>query len=543
MSEVDVAKYEERASAAEKQIEQLRQKIAELEAKSGSTSSSSGSLKSSDNARSFFSGFLAKHPENATSHKFSKRSAIVDVLAQGEALIDQEITVAGWAKTIRAQGGGRFTFVELNDGSSSKNLQVIIDKDVAGFDEVSKAATGASVLVTGIVVKSIGKNQTIELKSSTAELLSGCDAAKYPLAKKNHTPEHLREVAHLRSRTNLFSAATRIRNACSYATHKFFQENGFFYIHTPLITASDCEGAGELFTVTTLLKDNISEIPVLKDSQKVDYSKDFFSKKSYLTVSGQLNVETFACGLSKVYTFGPTFRAEDSHTVKHLAEFWMIEPEIAFADLADDMNYAEAYLKYCTQFVLDHCYEELKFCDQWVEKGLLARLANVLDNPFARVSYTTAVEQLIEVQNKGHKFVLPVEWGMDLKTEHERYIVENIYKKPVILHSYPKDIKAFYMRMNEDGKTVAAMDILVPKIGEVIGGSQREERLDHLEKRIDELKLIKEAYSWYLDLRRYGSVMHSGFGLGLERLIMFVSGIENIRDVIPFPRWPGHAEF
>lgn len=543
----DISQFEERALAAERQIEALQKKIAELEVKasglSATTPAATSTQQKSDNARRFLEDFLQSRPDVKATHEFASRVVISDLLKLGESSIGQVVTVAGWARTIRPQGGGRFTFVEVSDGSTAKTLQVVVPAEAKGFAEVSKAHTGTSVLTIGEMVKSIGQEQATELRASEVIILGDCPGNTYPLAKKRHSPEYLREIAHLRARTNLFAASTRIRNAISYATHKFFQENGFFYIHTPLITASDCEGAGELFTVTTLLGENANDIPKIKDSTKIDYSKDFFGKKAYLTVSGQLNVETFACGLSKVYTFGPTFRAEDSNTKKHLAEFWMIEPEISFADLKDLMNYAESFLKYCTQFVMDNCPEELKFCNQWVEKGLLDRLKNVLESPFERVPYSKAVELLVEVQNKGHKFELKVEWGMDLKTEHERYIVEQIYKKPVILYDYPKDIKAFYMRGNEDGKTVAAMDVLVPKIGEVIGGSQREERLDKLEARIDELKLLKEAYSWYLDLRRFGSVMHSGFGVGLERLIMFVSGIENIRDVIPFPRWPGNASF
>jgi len=460
-------------------------------------------------------------------------------------LIGKKVTVAGWARTIRKQGGGRFTFVALNDGSTFGNLQVIIDSDKPGFNEVSGplAGTGAAVSAYGAVVKSEGNEQLIELLADSVELLGTCIPADYPLAKGYQTYENLRTIAHLRPRTNTFGAMARVRNACAFATHRFFQEQNFVYVNTPLITASDCEGAGEMFQVTTLLKNGvakITDVPLLEDKKTIDYSQDFFQKPSFLTVSGQLNGEMYATALGKIYTFGPTFRAEDSHTSRHIAEFWMIEPEIAFYDLNDNMDLAEAYLKYVVQHVLEHNLEDMIFFDKQVEKGLIERLKNVLATPFKRLTYTEAVDILLKC---GKEFKFKVEWGIDLQSEHERYITEEVFKQPVILTNYPKDIKAFYMRLNEDQKTVRAMDVLVPKIGEIIGGSQREERLEKLEERITELKLDREAYKYYLDLRRFGSVVHSGFGLGFERLVMFITGLENIRDAIPFPRWPGHAEF
>jgi len=391
-------------------------------------------------------------------------------------------------------------------------------------------------------VESPGKNQLVELQSKKIEVLGECEAGKYPLAKGRQELEYLRTIAHLRPRTNTIGAVTRVRNALAFATHLFFLWKGYVYIHTPIITGSDCEGAGEMFQITTLLNglQFPKDIPQVKETGKIDYSSEFFGHPTYMTVSGQLNGEIYACSMSNIYTFGPTFRAEVSHTPRHLAEFWMIEPEIAFADLEENMQIAEDYLKFCVKYAMDTCPEDMDFFNKFIEKGLIERLQNVLSSPFERITYTQAIDILIK---SGQKFEKAVSWGLDLASEHERYITEKVFKKPTIITDYPKEFKSFYMRMNEDGKTVAAMDILVPKIGEIIGGSQREERLDRLEKRIEELKLAKENYSWYLDLRRYGSVPHSGFGLGFERLVLFTTGIENIRDVIPFPRFPGHAEF
>lgn len=476
--------------------------------------------------------------------KFSGRIHITKLVHAGaEKYIDKSVTVAGWVKTLRLQGGGRFAFIELNDGSSANNLQLIVDKECEGFATIEKGVgTGTSVLATGIVVKSPGSKQLVEMQAKRIEVLGQCDPGKYPLAKTKLELEYLRSVAHLRPRTNTISAVARVRNALAFAIHKFFQEKGFYYVHTPLITASDCEGAGEMFALTTLFNgiQGLKDIPRAPNTDLPDFSKDFFSKPAYLTVSGQLEGEIYACALSQVYTFGPTFRAENSHTTRHLAEFWMIEPEVAFADLHDNMDLAESFLKYTVQYLLDNCPDEMEFFNKIYEKGIIERLKNVVSSPFQRLSYTEAVKILIDSKQQ---FEIPVVWGMDLKSEHERFLCEQIYKKPVILTDYPKEVKSFYMRLNEDGKTVAAMDVLVPKIGEIIGGSQREERLELLEQRIEEVKLKKENYSWYLDLRRYGSVPHAGFGLGFERLVLFTTGIENIRDVIPFPRYPGHAEF
>jgi asparaginyl-tRNA synthetase len=492
---------------------------------------------------------------HSSRSRLSKRVSVKDIQKDGLSQIGESVLVAGWIRTTRLQGGGRFIFLEVYDGSCFKGVQVVLDKDKPGFDDINgpHAGTGACVVVLGKLVKSEGGNQAVEILADEIELHGKCTPDKYPLAKGKINLDTLRGIAHLRPRTNTIGAVARIRNSCAIATHLFFQAQGFLYVHTPLITASDCEGAGEMFQVTTLLKNGeakLADVPVIKEGPsagKPDYSQDFFAKPSFLTVSGQLNGEMYATALSKVYTFGPTFRAEDSHTSRHLAEFWMIEPEIAFADLEDNMDYAEGYLKFVIKYVMDHNREDLEFCDKWVEKGLIQRIQHVLDTPFKRLTYTEAIEILIECDaketKKEKKFVEKVSWGIDLASEHERYLAEQVFKQPVILTNYPKDIKAFYMRLDEDGKTVRAMDVLVPKIGELIGGSQREERLEVLESRIEELKLDKEAYKYYLDLRRYGSCVHSGFGLGFERLVMFVSGIENIRDSIPFPRYPGHADF
>lgn len=434
-------------------------------------------------------------------------------------------TVRGWVRTVRDQKS--FAFIEVNDGSTLGNLQVIADASIPHYAEaMAQLATGASVAITGELVESPGKNQALELKAKEIRVLGTCDPAKYPLQKKRHTFEFLRTIAHLRPRTNTQGAVLRVRNALAFATHLFFQQRGFLYVQTPIITGSDCEGGGEMFRVTTL--------------EKPDPAKDFFGKSAYLTVSGQLEGEIVACALSDIYTFGPTFRAENSNTSRHLAEFWMIEPEMAFADLKDNMECAESYLKFCIRYVLEHCKEDLEFFDKFIENGLLTRLQHVANSPFAHIPYTEAIAIL---KKSGKQFEFPVEWGIDLQSEHERYLAEEHCKKPVILTDYPTDIKSFYMRANADGKTVAAMDILVPKIGEIIGGSQREERLDVLEKKIEEFGLKREDYWWYLELREYGTVPHAGFGLGFERLVLFATGMENIRDVIPFPRFPGHAEF
>lgn len=509
-------------------------------------------------------------------------------------------------KTGREQGKGEFAFLEVNDGSCLANLQVIVEKKVASL--ASLTPTGTSVVVEGLLSKTPeGTKQKVELRAEAIIHVGTCDAGKYPVSKTKLSLEYLRTYLHLRARTNTLAAVSRIRNALAYATHTFFQQNGFLYIHTPIITTSDCEGAGEMFQVTTLINEaerrdkefvlnppppeseveaaradvaskgdavralkeakaekgavkaavellNASKVALAKveeaaklrpglpktDSGAVDYAADFFARQAFLTVSGQLQVETFACALSSVYTFGPTFRAENSHTTRHLAEFWMIEPEIAFADIQDDMNCAEDYVRFLCQWLLDNCLEDMQFFVKMYDKEAIERLQLVASTPFVRLTYTEAIDLLLGVKDK--KFENPVEWGIDLASEHERYIAEVVYKKPVIVYNYPKAIKAFYMRENEDGKTVAAMDVLVPGVGELVGGSQREERYEVLERRLEEVGLPKETYEWYLDLRKYGTVPHAGFGLGFERMILFATGMENIRDVIPFPRFPGKAE-
>ena len=525
----------------------------------------------------------------------------------------------GWVRTVRAQKD--VAFIEVNDGSSLSGIQAVVNGDVPGRDHLDGGdiTTGAAVMIEGTVVESPGGKQAVEVAVTSIKLVGGADASTFPLQKKRHTLEYLRGIAHLRPRTNTIGAVTRVRNQLAYATHTFFQQHGFQYVNTPIVTASDCEGAGEQFQITTLIngidgassaaaapaspaaseadiaaaKTAASEqgaaVKALKDAKKegkatkeevdeavakllalkataealenppaaaaaaggelprdasgaVDYTKDFFGKPSYLTVSGQLNAEIYACAMRDVYTFGPTFRAENSNTSRHLAEFWMVEPELAFADLQDDMDCAEAYLKHCLTHVLEHCDEDLEFFEKNISKDdLRERLRGVATSDFARITYTEAVDHVLKAKKK---FEFPVEWGCDLQSEHERYLTEEVFKNtPVIVRDYPKGVKAFYMRENEDGKTVAAMDVLVPKVGELMGGSQREERLDVLERRIEEVGLEKESYWWYLDLRRYGSVPHAGFGLGFERLVQYVTGVENIRDVIPFPRFPGSAEF
>ena len=459
---------------------------------------------------------------------------IAAIYADGETLNGQTVTVAGWARTIREMKN--FGFVELNDGSCFKNLQVVLDAAaLPNYKEIAGQNVGAALIVTGTVVLTPEAKQPLELKA-TAIAVEGTSTPDYPLQKKRHSLEYLRTIQHLRPRTNLFSATFRVRSAAAYAIHEFFQSRGFVYINTPLITGSDCEGAGEMFQVTTLDLEN----PPRTEDGKIDYSKDFFGKKTSLTVSGQLNAENFAMAFGDVYTFGPTFRAENSNTARHAAEFWMVEPEMAFADLNDYMDTAEAMIKYIIRYVMERCPDEMNFFNSFVDKGLKERLEHVASSDFGRVSYTEAVEILKKVNDQ---FDYPVEWGSDLQTEHERYLTEQVFKKPVFVTDYPKEIKAFYMRQNEDGKTVAAADCLVPGIGEIIGGSQREERLDVLEARIKELGMKTEDYWWYLDLRRYGSCKHAGFGLGFERLVMYLTGVSNIRDVLPHPRTVGNAEF
>jgi asparaginyl-tRNA synthetase len=547
--------------------------------------------------------------EMVANSKYSGRVFIKSILGRsdgGVGLIGQKVTVGGWVKTGRVMGKTASAFLEVNDGSWIGNMQVLVDANVAA--EKNLTLTGTSIMVEGELVKPPeDKKQKVELLVEKILHVGNVNAAKYPIAKGKLSLESLRSQLHLRARTNTISCIARIRHSLAVATHTFFDKNGFMWVHTPIITTSDCEGAGEMFQVTTLFSEaerndrelaihpppslreveaaqaavakNAEIVKELKaqkkskkelepavqalmkaketcaqleahasmkpglprtDDERVDYSKDFFARQAFLTVSGQLQVETFACALSNVYTFGPTFRAENSHTTRHLAEFWMIEPEIAFADLEDDMNCAEDYVRFMCQWLLDHCLEDMKFLSSMYDKTAVERLQMVASTPFVRITYTEAIEILEKVTEK--KFDNKVEWGIDLASEHERYLTEEIYKKPVIVYNYPKDIKAFYMRLNDDGKTVAAMDVLVPKVGELVGGSQREERLDVLERRLKEMNLPLEPYEWYIDLRRHGTVKHAGFGLGFERMILFATGLENIRDVIPFPRYPGKAE-
>ena len=447
---------------------------------------------------------------------------------------NKEVTLGGWIRTMRVSKN--FGFIELNDGSFFKNIQIVFEADtLSNYAEITKLGVGAAIIVKGLLVETPEAKQPFEVKAQEIAI-EGTSTPDYPLQKKRHSVEFLRQIAYLRPRTNMFSATFRVRSLIAYAIHQFFQDKGFVYAHTPIITGSDCEGAGEMFRVTTLDLNNLPK----KEDGTVDFSKDFFGKETNLTVSGQLSAETFAMAFRNVYTFGPTFRAENSNTARHAAEFWMIEPEMAFADLEDNMEVAEEMLKYIIQYVLDNAPEEMEFFNSFVDKGLLDRLHNILNNDFGRVTYTEAVELLIK---SGKKFEYPVSWGIDLQTEHERYLTEEIFKKPVFVTNYPKDIKAFYMRMNDDNKTVAAMDLLVPGVGEIIGGSQREERLELLEKRMDELGLKKEDYWWYLDLRKYGGTRHSGYGLGFERAVMYLTGMSNIRDVLPYPRTVKNAEF
>ena len=463
-----------------------------------------------------------------------ERVRIAALFADKEQYGGASVTVCGWAKTIRDMK--TFGFIELNDGSCFRNLQVVMDANsLSNYKEIAAQNVGAALIVRGTVVLTPEAKQPLEVKATEIEI-EGVSSPDYPLQKKRHSVEYLRTIQHLRPRTNLFSAAFRVRSAAAYAVHEFFQSRGFVYVNTPIITGSDCEGAGEMFRVTTLDLDNLPRT----DDGKVDFSKDFFGKSTNLTVSGQLNAENFALAFGDVYTFGPTFRAENSNTQRHAAEFWMIEPEMAFCDLAGDMDVAEAMIKFIIRTVLEKCPDEINFFNSFVDKGLKERLEHVASSDFGRVSYTEAIELL---KQSGHKFDYPVDWGCDLQTEHERYLTEQVFQKPVFVTDYPQEIKAFYMRLNDDGRTVAAADCLVPGIGEIIGGSQREERLDVLERRIRELGMAPQDYWWYLDLRRYGGCRHAGFGLGFERMVMYLTGVGNIRDVLPHPRTVGNAEF
>ncbi len=462
-----------------------------------------------------------------------KKLVIKDLYKNTNEYKDKEITLEGWVRTIR--DSKTFGFIELNDGSFFKNVQIVFSDKLDNFAEIAKLSISSSIKVTGTFVMTENAKQPFEIQATKIEILNLCDL-EYPLQKKRHSFEYLRTISHLRPRTNTFNAVFRVRSVFAYAIHKFFQERGFVYVHTPILTSSDAEGAGEMFNVNSF---DLANVPKTEDGQ-VDYSKDFFGKPAHLTVSGQLNVETYATAFRNVYTFGPTFRAENSNTVKHAAEFWMIEPEICFADLNDDMDLAEEMLKYTFSYVLEHCKEEMEFFNNFVDKGLLERLNNVIHSDFARISYTDAIKEL---EKANDKFEFKVSWGVDLQTEHERYLCEQVFQKPVFVTDYPMDIKAFYMKQNPDGKTVAAADLLAPGIGEIIGGSQREENYDKLVARMRELNMDIDSYNWYLDLRKYGSCDHAGFGLGFERAIMYLTGMQNIRDVIPFPRTPKNCEF
>jgi len=462
-----------------------------------------------------------------------KRELIRDVLARRD--FGGEVVVAGWVRTRRDSKGG-FSFIALNDGSCFDSLQIVVPAALPNYEsDVLKLFIGGSARVTGRLVESPGAGQPVEVHATALEVLGHADPNQYPLQKKRVSYERLRELAHLRGRTNTFGAITRLRDALSFATHAFYRERGFYYLHTPIITSSDCEGAGEMFQVTTL---DLAQLA--RQGQSPDFAGDFFGKRASLTVSGQLEAETYACALGRVYTFGPTFRAENSNTRRHLSEFWMVEPEMAFADLADDADLAEDYLRHLLRSALADCPADLKFFTERVDKTLLGRLEALAESTFKRLTYTEAIELL---KGSKAKFEFPVEWGVDLQSEHERYLTEEVVKGPVTVTDYPKTIKAFYMRQNDDGRTVGAMDVLLPQVGEIIGGSQREERLDVLEARIKEVGLRPEDYWWYLDLRRFGTVPHAGFGLGFERMVQFVSGMQNIRDVIPFPRTPGSVDF
>jgi asparaginyl-tRNA synthetase len=454
-----------------------------------------------------------------------KATLIKDLYKDYSKFLDKEITVSGWVRSVRASS--KFGFIVINDGTYFNTLQIVMDEALEGYKEHAKLNVGSAIIVKGTLVATPEAKQDFELQASEIQV-EGHSQPDYPLQKKRHTFEYLRTIEHLRPRTNTFAAVFRVRSLTAFAIHQFFNERGFVYVHTPIVTASDCEGAGEMFRVSTM---NPSNIPMAEGA--VDYSQDFFGKEASLTVSGQLNVETYAMAFRNVYTFGPTFRAENSNTPRHAAEFWMIEPEMAFADLIDDMDVAEDMIKYIIRYVQEHAPEEMNFFSQFIDKGLNERLSNVMNNRFERITYTDAVELL---KKNNSNFEYPVEWGSDLQTEHERYLTEVIYKKPVFVTDYPKDIKAFYMKLNDDGKTVAAMDLLVPGVGEIIGGSQREDDLELMKKRMAEMGLNEEDYWWYLDLRKYGGTRHAGFGLGFERMIMYMTGMTNIRDVISFPR-------
>lgn len=460
-------------------------------------------------------------------------TTVKSIFRNKETYMDKKVKLGAWIRKIRSQKN--FGFLEINDGSFFNGIQVVFDSSLENFDEISRLSIASSVIVEGTLVKSEGAGQEFEVKASKIEICQKADL-DYPLQNKRHSFEFLRTKSHLRPRTNTFSAVFRVRSAAAYAIHKFFQEQNFVYVHTPIITGSDAEGAGEMFRITTL---DLNDLPKKEDGT-VNFQKDFFGKSTNLTVSGQLNGETYCAAFRNIYTFGPTFRAEYSNTARHASEFWMIEPEMAFADLDVNMDIAEKMVKYIIRYVMDTCPEEMNFFNQFIEKGLFDKLNNVLTNDFGRLSYTEAIDIL---KKSGKKFEYPVEWGIDLQSEHERYLAEEYFKKPVFLVDYPKDIKAFYMKLNEDGKTVRAMDLLAPQIGEIIGGSQREDNLEILEQRISELGMNKEDYSFYLDLRKYGSFPHSGYGLGFERMIMYLTGMANIRDVIPFPRTPNNIEF
>jgi asparaginyl-tRNA synthetase len=463
-----------------------------------------------------------------------KRTLIKDIYKSPESFGGKSVTLGGWVRNLRDSKA--FGFIDLNDGSYFSSIQVVFERDVVkNYDEIASMNVGASLIVTGILTLTPGAKQAFELKASEISV-EGTSTPDYPLQPKRHTVEFLREQAYLRPRTNLFSAVFRVRSETAYAIHSFFHNRGFVYVHTPIVTCSDAEGAGEMFRVTTLDMDNLPRL----ENGEVDYSKDFFGKGANLTVSGQLEGETYAMAFGNIYTFGPTFRAENSNTARHAAEFWMIEPEIAFADLEDDMALAWDMIKYIISHVMDNCKAELEFFNKFVDTGLMARLTELRDASYEKVTYTEAIK-ILESAKEDFKF--PVYWGVDLQTEHERYLTEKVYKKPIFLIDYPKDIKAFYMRQNDDGKTVAAMDLLVPGVGEIIGGSQREERLDVLKARMDELGLDEKDYWWYLNLRKYGGTKHAGFGLGFERIIMYLTGVSNIRDVIPYPRTVGNAEY
>ena len=463
-----------------------------------------------------------------------KRIEIIDLFKEEiKDSIGKEICVKGWVRTKR--GNKHVAFIALNDGSTIKNIQIVADVEKFSEDLLKRITTGACLRVNGLLVESMGKGQSVEIQANEIEVYGEADVETYPLQKKGHTLEFLREIAHLRPRTNTFSAVFRVRHAMAYAIHKYFNDRGFFYWHSPLITASDCEGAGEMFQVTTLDLDNLPRV-----EGKIDYSQDFFGRHTSLTVSGQLEGELGAMSLGKIYTFGPTFRAENSNTPRHLSEFWMIEPEMAFFEIEDNMDLAEDFIKYLVKYALENCQDDLEFLQSMYDKELLERLRFVVDNKFVRLTYTEAIEILSQAKQK---FEFPIHWGVDLQSEHERYLVEKHFKSPVILTNYPKEIKAFYMKQNEDGKTVRGMDVLFPLIGEIIGGSQREENMDKLLARMAEVGIEAKDMDWYLDTRRFGSAPHSGFGLGFERLLLFVTGMSNIRDVIPFPRYPKNANY